>query len=281
MSATFPLLQLDEVDSTQTFALSQWDSLCGESTGPILFGVQAAHQTNGKGRFDRSWEDLAQGSVLLSLAISLPEQATSQAAWLTNLLVYSAGEVLENELPALMDWQIKWPNDLWFNGKVAGVIATARPRPIQTIERSKQVARTNHYLCGIGLNLLPPANSHSLPFAQSVFELARKSGIEAELNLDIWSWGEKIANRFAQQLATWADNDWELPSEVIANFSRRLLNLGQKVTFSAPLASNDPGVAQTGKILGIDPAGGLRIQIKDAEKIYYAGEITFPQKTEF
>lgn len=127
------------------------------SDGPSLLVAEA--QTAGRGRMGRTW---------VSQDASAPPPAGAQV--LRRALTFSLGMAL-----APRDWsglslavgvsvarslhpslQIKWPNDLWFEGrKLAGIL----------IETAGTGAR-RYVVIGVGINMLaPPANGLSVPAA--------------------------------------------------------------------------------------------------------------------
>jgi BirA family biotin operon repressor/biotin-[acetyl-CoA-carboxylase] ligase len=76
------------------------------------------HQTSGRGREGRPWEDVAGKSLLLSLLLRPPAgMPTHQLALVSGLAV---AESVEERRDAA---GIKWPNDVLLEGrKVAGVL---------------------------------------------------------------------------------------------------------------------------------------------------------------
>ena len=94
----------------------------------------AEHQTAGRGREGRRWEDVAGPSLLLSLLLRPPADAPAeQLAVLAGLAVAEAVEHGSREA------MVKWPNDVLLDGrKVAGIL----------LEASKGVV-----VCGIGINV--------------------------------------------------------------------------------------------------------------------------------
>ena len=104
----------------------------------------AEHQTAGRGRSGRSWEDAPATNLLFSLLLEPPADARlPQVSLVAGLAVASALE-REAMVPAL----VKWPNDVLIDGgKVAGILLEATGRRV---------------VCGIGINVnqvrddLPP-----------------------------------------------------------------------------------------------------------------------------
>lgn len=118
-----------------------WSESCA-STQDVLRGSDlpegavavTEHQTSGRGRESRPWEDVAGKALLLSLLLRPPADAPAeQLALVAGLAV---AEAVEESRDAA---GIKWPNDVVLGGrKVAGVL----------LEASEGVV-----VCGVGINV--------------------------------------------------------------------------------------------------------------------------------
>lgn len=118
-----------------------WSESC-TSTQDVLRGTDlpegavalAEHQTSGRGREGRPWEDVAGKALLFSLLLRPP--AGSPAQQLSLVVGLAVAEAIEESRDAA---GIKWPNDVLLGGrKVAGVL-------LEAIEGS--------VVCGIGVNV--------------------------------------------------------------------------------------------------------------------------------
>mgnify|MGYP001810446772 CR=1 FL=1 len=104
-----PLVILPEVGSTQDVLRQRLVS--GESAS----GVMAYHQSQGRGRFDRSWHSAPGDSLTVSLAF--PEYANHPTPWLI-------GQAVALAVAATLRTQVMWPNDLTIAGrKVGGILS--------------------------------------------------------------------------------------------------------------------------------------------------------------
>lgn len=152
----FRLQAVDQCGSTNEVLLSmrQAPSFPGHA-------LLAHKQTAGRGRRGRDWES-GTGNLALSVAMRLPADAPTPA-----LLPFLAGLALHEQvaksLPRGADLRLKWPNDLYLNGKkLAGMLAQAR-----TGEGVTDV------VLGIGANLKhAPAELSDTAIALSEFGLA-------------------------------------------------------------------------------------------------------------
>lgn len=101
----------------------------------------ALKQTAGYGRRGRDWQS-PEGNLALSLALTLPVGAAPMP-----LLPFLAGlaliEQARRHVPEGADLRLKWPNDIYLNGKkLAGMLAQAR-----------QSLNQNDVVLGLGVNL--------------------------------------------------------------------------------------------------------------------------------
>lgn len=132
-------VRFDEVTgSTQATALAM-----AAAGAPEWTLVAAGHQTDGRGRIDRSWED-APGRALL-ISIVLRPQVAPELGGLLSLL---AGTALVRACREVgQQATCKWPNDvLAGDRKVAGILA----------ESVLTGGRFEHVVLGVGVNLGTP-----------------------------------------------------------------------------------------------------------------------------
>ena len=103
----------------------------------------AEHQTAGRGRSGRSWDDAPSTALLFSVLLRPPVMAAvPQLSLVVGLAVAEAIE-RESDVPAL----VKWPNDVLIEGsKVAGILLEASGGDV---------------ICGVGINVNQA--EHDLP----------------------------------------------------------------------------------------------------------------------
>lgn len=122
-------------------------------------------QTNGKGRLGRVWTS-PNGGIWMSLILK-PEIEPQDAHKITQIAAAALVITLEN-LP--VNAKIKWPNDLYINGKkVAGILT----------EMKCDMDRIHHLIVGIGIN----ANINKEDFNVEVKDIA--TSLSQELNKEI------------------------------------------------------------------------------------------------
>ena len=110
----------------------------GAAEGLVIF---AEKQTKGRGRMQRDWESKDQKGLWFSflLRCPLPTRAASQLTVMTTLAVLRA-LVDATRLP----FRIKWPNDIYCNGKkIAGILT----------EIEADLDRIHHAVIGVGINV--------------------------------------------------------------------------------------------------------------------------------
>ena len=126
------LLRFDQIDSTNAYLKREYKSLDN------LTLVTANHQTAGKGRLGRKWED---DSSSLLFSILLKDNLEDKNISLLSLL---SGECLFQTLKDYgIDSKIKWPNDVLINDKkCAGIL-------LESIFEERLEA----LIIGIGINI--------------------------------------------------------------------------------------------------------------------------------
>jgi BirA family biotin operon repressor/biotin-[acetyl-CoA-carboxylase] ligase len=132
----FRLEQLEECTSTNEILMNRRER--EDFAGTALL---ALHQTSGQGRRGREWWS-GKGNLALSLAFRSPS-ADVPATLYSNLVGIAAYAAIRPILPPECDLRLKWPNDIYLNGKkLAGMLAQAR-----------QGTQHTDIVVGIGLNL--------------------------------------------------------------------------------------------------------------------------------
>lgn len=121
---------LPQVDSTNTH-LMQWGKTAFRTGEPLVPTAAVAwQQTAGRGRHGRTWE--AQPGDCLTLSLGYPLRmnwAQAGASALSLAMGVVVCEALSEAYPQLPT-QLKWPNDLWVEGrKLAGLLIEVAHRP--------------------------------------------------------------------------------------------------------------------------------------------------------
>ena len=132
---------LAEIDSTNTELMRR--ARAGDLTPTLLI---AEAQTAGRGRLGRQWSSAsAEGQGALAFSLGLP---LAPPAW--SGLSLAVGLALAEALHP--DLRIKWPNDLWWQGrKLSGIL-------IETAASGALDAARRQVVIGIGINVDAPAS---------------------------------------------------------------------------------------------------------------------------
>jgi len=226
-----PYLWCEECTSTQ-------DVLRDESLPEGAVAV-TEHQTAGRGRSGRAWDDAAGGSLLCSLLLRPPAGSpVEQLSLVVGLAVADAVDSIAGVVA-----QLKWPNDVLVDGrKVAGVLLESGGGAV---------------ICGIGINV--DQSEHELPAATRLPPASLRTatgrrhdraGLLAEL-----------LSRLEQRYDTWLDAG--LPA-LLPELERRDALCGSVV-----------GIGDvTGTAVGIAEDGRLRIRLPDGTTTLVAsGEV--------
>jgi BirA family biotin operon repressor/biotin-[acetyl-CoA-carboxylase] ligase len=124
------LIHLDEVPSTNSWALERWQAL---AHGAVVYTTR---QTGGRGRGGNTWE-APPGVLTASFVLHLPTDAGQLALAAGLATVHAVEDLVPGQRIGL-----KWPNDLVVGRRKLAGILCERPSPSVAV-------------VGIGLNLAP------------------------------------------------------------------------------------------------------------------------------
>ncbi len=133
------IIHFSTVDSTNNQAwrmINKGNDLNG-------FVIQSAYQASGKGQMGASWESAPGENLLLSYVFRPSMVEPSSQFMITKAISLAVRQSLEAITPGHI-FQIKWPNDLYSNGKKIGGIL---------IECSIQGNNIDCCVAGVGLNI--------------------------------------------------------------------------------------------------------------------------------
>jgi BirA family biotin operon repressor/biotin-[acetyl-CoA-carboxylase] ligase len=200
--------------------------------------VSAAHQTAGRGRLDRRWEDL-HGRALLCSIVLRPDLAPNRAGLLSLL----AGAGMAEAIRDVTGRQVtcKWPNDLLLDErKVGGIL----------LESSVRGDDLDFVVVGIGVNLDAPDGVEG---AAGIGDASLRDLLTAFLirfasvyGAGEPSWGERVKDRWLPVSAT----------------------IGRLV-----VATTTDGATVVGRAVGLDGFGSLRLSTDTGEVRVRFGEV--------
>ncbi len=168
------IVVLDEVDSTNTYAKKNIDMF---ADGTVIC---AKRQTTGRGRLNRSWIDLGEGNLFMTIVLKPSTTFNEAYPNLTQYLSVTLSKVLETYgLTA----QIKWPNDVLIDGKkIAGILS----------ETVMQGSTLKGIALGIGVNL----NSQQYKLSNIPNKVATSLNLEINKEINIEEFKKKLIEEF-------------------------------------------------------------------------------------
>jgi BirA family biotin operon repressor/biotin-[acetyl-CoA-carboxylase] ligase len=211
--------------------------------------VITEEQTAGRGRAGRSWQAPPRSSLLFSVLLR-PDVPVERLATLSLVAGVAVAEAIERfgTSPSL-----KWPNDIWLDGrKVAGILVQSRVGPTGIAA-----------ILGIGINV--NADPDVLPAsATSIREALRRPVPREELFQAILLRLDSAYRSFCAQQG--------LPD--LAGWTKRAALLGERVQVV------DGATLHTGEMLGIDGGGALLLRATNEQvNRIVAGELTRGPRT--
>ncbi|NPA49589.1 MAG: biotin--[acetyl-CoA-carboxylase] ligase [Thermodesulfobacteria bacterium] len=215
--------------------------------------VLARELTAAKGRFGRHWYASSGG---LWLAVAFYEDFLPEIkGWFPLLVGVALAEAVWHfGVPA----RLKWVNDLWIAGrKLAGVLI------------EEEIVRDERWLLvGIGLNV-------NNPLPEGLPAISLKEYLGGELYLP--EVAAELLARLAKYYGLFRAVEARLPEgpslPFEALFFRYTDSIGRLVRFGEDLTRAEEG---RGRVLGLNPKGGLVIETLSGEKIdLFSGEIAY------
>ena len=206
-------------------------------------------QESGRGRRGRSWASPSGDGLWMSLLLR-PKFSIDKASMITLLVAMAVQRGIQNATG--LQTQIKWPNDIVYEGrKVCGILTE------MTIEES----HINYVVVGIGVNV----NTESFPDelkekAISLKMILNRDIKRADLANEIWLAFEQLYPKFLQI---------QNLSFIKEEYDKNLVNQNQPIYLMEKNGTRQ--VTQLG--LGID--GGLEVRNEAGETEHvYSGEIS-------
>lgn len=243
--ATFDIVELDEVDSTNSEAIRR----AGDFSRPTW--ILAHRQTAGRGRRGRPWVDPA-GNFAATLMLR-PEAGPLDAAQRSFVAALALRSTLALHVEASAIG-LKWPNDVLLNGgKLAGIL----------LEAGGRGDRIDWLAVGIGVNL------RAAPDTAGV-----EDGALRPVSL-LGETGVSIAPRaFLDQLAPrYAAHEAVLAREGFAEIRR--LWLAHAARLGQPVTARTGAETIVGQFRGIDDSGALLVRTENGTVAIPAAEVFF------
>lgn len=247
------LIHYDKVDSTNRIAYDLADK--GAAHGTI---VVANTQSGGRGRKSRQFIS-PRGGLYISVVLRTTMPA-ERLSFITLAAAVACADTIGEA--GKLEVQVKWPNDIYCQGKkMGGILAEAAPF-------SHAENRIPFVVVGIGLNIntrmesLPPALHDCVASLYSLTN--REYDMSALLHL--------LRDRLLAEAALLE----ELPEDILARWRQRDYLLGRRISWMDPAGRRVEGIAQ-----GLLPDGRYRLTGSGGEEYsVMAGDITIGQMRE-
>ncbi len=230
------IIGLDAVESTNTYAKNHIENFADSTV------IIAKRQTMGRGRLNRSWIDLGEGNLFMSIILKPSDTFNEIYPNITQYLSVSLCKVLESYG---LKPQIKWPNDVLINGeKIAGILS----------ETSMQGQKFQGLILGIGVNL----NAKTEDLTQIKDKVATSLNIEIGKPIDIKDFTDKLLKEFFNNYNEFLEHGFEYIKE---DYINRNCFLNKEI--SVQVFDN----IKTGFAKSITDKGELVIQTKENKEI--------------
>ena len=240
------LIFLAQTPSTQDVA--RQEAIAGAAEGTLVL-VEA--QSQGRGRFRRTWVSPSGGSILMSLVLRPDAQVAPQLPVIVSLAVANAVRRETGQ-----DAVIKWPNDIQIGGrKLAGIL----------IDTALSDTGIDYAVVGIGLNvgMDPAAHPEIAAIATSLSREAGRPLLRFPILAAVLSEVELLYER-----AKTGDT-------LVPEWKRLLVTLGQRVHVTWPGVAAGRVWEEDGIAEDVDSSGALILRRIDGTQItLFGGEVT-------
>lgn len=240
------IISFENLDSTNKYAKENIENLADKTI------ISAGCQTNGYGRFKRSWIDVGAENIYMTFVLKPSEALLPVYSNLTQYLSVILCKQLEKICPQP---KIKWPNDVLLNGKkVCGILA----------ESVIKGGKLKGIVLGIGVNLNASAEKMEI-----IDRPATSVNLELGQKLDKQVFMEKLIENFFKNYDEFLDKGFKYIKDDYEKYS--LLTIHLSLLRIAVFNTIKEGIFK-----GFDENGNLLLQLpsEKIEKINM-GEIIF------
>lgn len=211
--------------------------------------VVAETQTAGKGRKGRKWVS-SYGKGLYFSVLLKPHVEVSSLSKLSLVFVYAVFEALQKYIPEHFSLKIKWPNDIYLNGKkLAGFL-------IDTAVENNEITKV---IVGIGINI-----NNNLEDFQGL-DIATSLKIETGKEFDRKKLLADILKHIEEEYYRFLDTKFF----DIKKIEKNLLWLGESVR-----VVEDGKTLFEGVIEGLNDDGALKVKSAGETRLIYVGELS-------
>jgi len=233
------IIRLESVDSTNNYAANLIKK--GElEHGAVIMAVE---QTGGRGQIGSEWLVKPGENLTISIFLDEVNLSVDNQFFLTRLASLSIVDFLAK---INIQGTIKWPNDIYVNGKkIAGIL----------IENNLSGTTIRKSVIGIGLNV-NQKDFGELNASSLILETQQYRSIEEVVFSLIKCFNERMANGLTS-------------GRLEYDYLEHMHLLNVKSTFK------DKDGVFNGTIIGVEPTGHLKVERKDEIRMYSLKEIIF------
>ena len=230
------IIGLEETDSTNLVALEE----AKKREGRLL--VVAKRQSAGRGRLGRTWCS-PEGNIYASFVFR-PNIPLNSAASLTLAMALGVADVLADFSP-----QIKWPNDIYVQGKkICGILC----------ESCIRQNNLDFVVVGTGINV------NQVEFPGDIASQCTSLKQMMNTSVDVTSLLAEEALCLKKRMAEFEQYGF---AGLLEEYQERSLLLGKWVSISTP-------EEVTGRCIGFTPAGEMVLDVGGSIRCVHAGEVT-------
>ncbi len=241
---------LESVDSTNSEAERQLAANC-----PVPLVILAGAQTQGRGRRGRVWHSPAAGN-LYSTFVFRPELEPGRMQDFTLWMGLNICELVANFCKIVPG--LKWPNDLFVNGRKAGGMLT---------EARIDADQIRELVFGLGLNLNVQAQDLPRELEHTAISLAEASGAPVDLN----RFAAALIGRVLAAYSQFVEGGYQEKFEE--------LWLRYDVLRGRPVTVIQGTRTVKGVATGIDKEGSLLLRLENGRtERFRAGEVTLSKE---
>ncbi|MUV39796.1 Biotin--[biotin carboxyl-carrier protein] ligase [Lentibacillus sp. JNUCC-1] len=212
--------------------------------------VIANEQTAGRGRLNRKWQSRRDKGIWMSMILR-PNMLPHLAPQLTLLTACAVAEAVL--IDTHLTPQIKWPNDILFNGRKAVGILT---------EMQAEQDRIQYVIIGIGVNV----NHNTADLAEGLTQHATSLQIESNEPQDIVQLSQQILVQFERLYASYCDKGFSVVKDKWERYAYKM---------NEPIAIHTHNKTSSAIFRGIAEDGALCIEEKGMPKKIYSAEIVW------
>lgn len=241
-------ITLSSTPSTNDFLKDQLAKSTPFPEGTVIMAVE---QFNGKGQHGAVWQSETGQNLTFSVLLYPKGRMADQPFFLTVAVSLAIADFLETLLPQSQSVKVKWPNDIYVDGrKIAGVL----------IENNFSGKNWKHSVVGIGLNV------NQVQFPSEISARLSSLKLVTHQEFDLNELLDRLCEHLESRCMTLRSGQF---AELRSDYYERLYQFGEVHTYWVD------GIAVPGKIVGVTPEGRLQLDFNGHLVDFGMKEISF------